>query len=207
MPYYPVNLDLKGRRCIVIGGGPVAERKVLMLLDFGATVTVISPEVEPGLSDLASSGIIEHRKGVFEPGLLDGAFLAIAAANDREINKAVCTEAGKRAILVNVVDDPELCTFFVPAVVRRGDLTISISTSGKSPSLARRIRKELESEYGPEYAELTEILHEVRDAVKARYSEMDERRAAFQRILDSDVMDLLKQGRSEEARQRAVDCI
>ena len=207
MPYYPVNLDLNGQRCIVIGGGSVAQRKVETLLDFGAAVTVISDKITPGLSGLVSSHAITYNESLFSPGMLEGAFLAIAATNDTEANKAVYQEAKERNILVNVVDVPEICTFFVPAVVQRGDLVISISTSGKGPSLARRIREELESEYGPEYGELTEILYELRDEVKYGYTGMDERRKAFLRILNSDVIDLLAQGKPEEARQKARQCI
>ncbi|HUV04165.1 MAG TPA: bifunctional precorrin-2 dehydrogenase/sirohydrochlorin ferrochelatase [Armatimonadota bacterium] len=207
MSHYPVNLDLKGRRCVIVGGGPIAERKAQMLLDFGAAVGVIAPELTPRLHDLAENGLVEHTAGVYMPGMLDGAFLVIAATDDRETNKAVSSEAQRLGILVNVVDDPELCTFFVPAILRRGDFIISISTSGRSPALARRVREELESRFGPEYGELADLLGELRDEMKARHPDPAERYQVFLRILDSGVLDLLAQGKRNEAIERARKCI
>lgn len=191
----------------MVGGGKVAERKVETFLEFGASVTVVAPELTPRLSDLAEEGIIEHAAWTYEPADLDGAFLVVAATDDTQVNKAVFAEARRRGVLVNVVDVPELCTFFVPAMVRRGDLVISVSTSGKSPAMARRIREELESRFGPHYGELAELLGELRDEVKARYSDMAERNQAYVRILDSDVLDLLARGEKDEAVQRARKCI
>jgi precorrin-2 dehydrogenase/sirohydrochlorin ferrochelatase len=207
MAYYPVNLDLKGRKCVVVGGGSVAERKVKTLIEFGAAVTVVAPELTAGLAELAGSGSIRHEAGVFAPEVLDGAFIAIAATDDREVNRAVYTESNRRSVLVNVADDPELCTFFLPAFVRRGELTISVSTSGESPSFARRIREEFELQFGPEYGEMADLLGELRDEVKGRYTSMNDRQKAFLRILDSDVLELLAEGKHEEARIKARQCI
>lgn len=207
MAHYPIHLNLESGKCVVIGGGAVAERKVQSLLDFGARVTVVAPEVTPTLSRLADTGKIQRVDDAYRPGMLAGAVLVIAATDDSETNKAVSEEAQALGIPVNVVDDPDLCTFFVPSVLRRGDLVISVSTSGKSPSLAKRLREKLESCIGPEYGELADLLGELRDEVKARYQDPSERNKAYARILDSDVLDLLSQGRRDDAAKRARECI
>ncbi len=207
MPHYPINLDLRDRRCLVIGGGSVGERKVEMLLEFGATVVVISPDVTQKLHQLVEQGTIRQIHGVYVPEVLTGALLVIAATNEHQVNKAISLECQRLGILVNVVDDPELCTFFVPAIVRRGDFVIGISTSGNSPSLAKQVREKLEGEFGPEYGELTDILGQLRDEVKAKYPEPEDRGQAYLRILDSDILDLLKQGKHDEAMEKARKCI
>ena len=207
MPHYPVSLNLKNRKCVVIGGGEVAERKVETLLEFGASVSIVAPELSPRLRSLKQEGLVTHVGGVYMPEVLDGALLVIAATDDREVNRSVSSESQRRGILVNVADDPELCTFFMPAVLRRGDLVISVSTSGKSPALARRLREELESRFGPEYGQLADLLGELREEVKAGCTDPADRNRAFQRILDSDVLDLLRQGKRDEAIERARKCI
>lgn len=207
MPYYPINLNLRNRKCVVIGGGTVAERKVKTLLEFGATVVVVSPELSSGLQEMLSRKQITHIASQYEPRCLREALLVIAATDDRQINQTVALEADSHNILVNIVDDPELCTFFVPAIVRRGDVVISVSTSGKSPALARRIREQVESYFGPEYALLADLLGELRDEVKGRYSDSNERHQAFVRVLDSDVLELLAQGQVAEAKGKARQCL
>ncbi|MCL6628100.1 MAG: bifunctional precorrin-2 dehydrogenase/sirohydrochlorin ferrochelatase [Armatimonadetes bacterium] len=207
MPHYPVNLDLRGRKCIVVGGGNVAERKVRVLLDFDANVIVVAPQLTIGLEEMADAGKIEHINEPFRPEFLQEAFLAIAATDDRETNSAVSSKAQELGVLVNVVDDPELCTFLVPAIVRRGNVVISISTSGKSPILAKQIKEKVESCIGPEYQYLADMLGALRDEIKAKYEDSAERKLAYQRILDSEVLDLLAQGKHEEAFERARKCI
>ena len=207
MSYFPINLNLKNRRCLVIGGGEVAERKVEALLDFGAAVTVIAPEITSRLNELVSAGSVLHIARVYEPGDIEGAFLVIAATDDRETNRAISEEAQGLGILVNVVDDPELCTFFVPAIIRRGDLVVAISTSGKSPAMAKWVREKLEPEVGPEYGALADLLGEIRDEVKAKYPNQADRNLAYRRILESDVLSLLKAGKLDEARKKARECI
>ncbi len=131
----------------------------------------------------------------------------IGATDDRGTNKQVSSDARDRRILVNVVDDPELCSFFVPASVMRGDLVISVSTSGKSPAMARRIREEIEARYGPEYGMLADLLGSLRSEIKAKYATMDERASAYNRILDSNALRLLAEGRHDEALETAHKCI
>jgi len=207
MAHYSISIDLDNRKCVVIGGGMVAERKVETFLEFGAAVAVVSPELTPRLRELVDQGKIEYAAEAYQPGHLEGAFLAVAATDDRDINTAVFAEAQQSGILINVVDVPELCTFYMPATVRRGDLVISVSTSGRSPAMARRIREEIESRFGEEYGELAEILGDMRDEIKARYPDIADRNRAYVRILDSDALSLLAIGRKEEAVKRAHECI
>jgi precorrin-2 dehydrogenase/sirohydrochlorin ferrochelatase len=205
--HYPINIDLKNKKCVVIGGGKVAERKAITLREFGADVVVVAPEITPELQNLADNGSVCHITGMYELENLNGAFLVIAATDNREVNTAISSDAQKRGILVNVVDDPEICTYFVPAMVQRGDFIISISTSGKSPTLARRTREQLESQFGPEYGDLAELLGDLRDEVKSRHVDIADRNRAYMRILDSDVPRLLAEGKRDEAYTRARECI
>lgn len=164
MKYYPAFLNLKDKPCIVIGGGEVAERKIKALLDAEASVTVISPELTPSLKELSKKGRIKHISRPYKRGDLEGAFLVIAATSDMEVNRDVYEEASDRP--VNVVDVPELCTFIVPSVIRKGDLTIAISTSGTSPALARAIREQLEETIPEEIAEVLDLLRSLRPVLK-----------------------------------------
>lgn len=207
MSHYPINLNLSGETCLVIGGGAVAERKVESLLEYGAVVRVVSPELTPLLFRLASAGEIEHIQSGYAPEYLEGALLVIGATDDRDVNRRIYTDARARGMLVNIVDDPELCTFYVPASVRRGDLVISVSTSGKSPSMARRLREEIEERYGPEYGLLADLMGSLRDEVKAAHAGPAARMATYRRILDSDTLRLLAEGKADEALEAARQCI
>jgi uroporphyrin-III C-methyltransferase / precorrin-2 dehydrogenase / sirohydrochlorin ferrochelatase len=166
-PKQPILLDLCGRPVVVVGGGQVAERKVEGLLECGACVTLISPEVTPAIEQWAEAGAIRLERRRFLPGDLGHARLAYAATSDPEVNQAVRAEADDKSIWLNVVDQPALCDFFVPALVRRGDLTVAVSTNGASPALARRIREELERRFGPEYETALRELRGLRDACQA----------------------------------------
>jgi len=171
--YYPIMLDLRGKRCVVIGGGPVAERKVKTFLECGALVYVISPELSPALCELAEMGNIDVARRSFESGDLSGAVLAVAATDESEVNRQVFCEGQSVGVLINVVDDPENCSFIVPSILRRGDITIAVSTSGRSPALARKIREDLEESYGPEYASLAVLIAEVRSELRGRGIQVD----------------------------------
>ncbi len=141
MGYFPVLLDLTGRRCLMVGGGPVAERRITGLLAAGARVTVISPRTTPTLAALAAEGRIELESRGYREGDLAGADLAFVATDAGEVNMAVAREARERGVWVNAADDPAHCTFILPAVVRRGDLTVAVATGGSSPALARAVRE------------------------------------------------------------------
>jgi precorrin-2 dehydrogenase/sirohydrochlorin ferrochelatase len=203
--YYPALLDLKGRRCVVIGGGDVAERKIYSLVECGAAVVVIAPQISEAIERLARQGALRMSAKPYTAGDLSGASLVIAAGPP-EVNAAVAEEARREGILINVVDDPDRCDFIVPAVVRRGPLLIAISTLGSSPALARRLRELIEAQIGPEYGELANLLGRLRAEVLAVGNE-DERRRIWERILDSRCLGLLRQGRRDEAEREARRCI
>ena len=154
--YFPALLDLRGRRCLVVGGGPIGERKARDLLGCGARVTVVSPTLTPELVRLAMPGSISHRARPFRRADVLGAFLVIAATGLPEVDAAVAAAARRRKALVNVVDRPAECDFIFPSVLRRGALQIAVSTGGRSPALAREIPKRLERVIGPEYGALVE---------------------------------------------------
>ncbi|MBA3013444.1 MAG: bifunctional precorrin-2 dehydrogenase/sirohydrochlorin ferrochelatase [Proteobacteria bacterium] len=158
MKYYPVCLQVEGRRCLVVGGGKVAERKVLGLLGSGAVVIVISPELTPGLAQLGAEGSLTWMSRGYTPGDAEGFFLVMAATDDSIVQNQVRDDGLRFNILVNVADVPEKCNFILPAVVKRGALSIAISTSGKSPALAKKIRQELEVKLGPEYELVVEMM-------------------------------------------------
>lgn len=189
MSFYPVFLNLNGRKCVVVGGGRVAERKVHALIQAGARVTVISPEITKKLQRQKQRGLIRHIARKYSKSYLRGAFLVIAATDSYEENSRIAADAG--TIPVNVVDTPELCSFIVPSVVRRGPLTIAISTSGASPALSKAIRKEIERLYPKSFsryvAELKkkrkEILSEVKDSrLRQRLLKSFVSAAALQRL-------------------------
>lgn len=205
MRCYPVCLNLQGRRGTVIGGGLVAEGKVGALLAAGAQVTVISPGLNNGLQQLADQGRISHVTRLYRPGDVAGSFLAICATDDRAVNEQVWQEANERGILVNVVDAPSRCTFTMPAVVRRGDLTLAIATGGKAPALAVRLRERLERLIGPEYGRFLELAGTLRAPLAKRHPDREQRRALWYRLVDSDVLDLLQRGDEQAARRRMAE--
>ncbi|MDO8885938.1 bifunctional precorrin-2 dehydrogenase/sirohydrochlorin ferrochelatase [Candidatus Oleimmundimicrobium sp.] len=207
MTYYPVYLNLKNKKCVVVGGGNVAERKVLALIDCGAKVTVISPKLTKLLERLKSEGKIEHIGREYEKGDLKGAFVVIGATDNSSVNKEIYKEASALNLLVNIVDVPEICNFIVPSLVRRGDLTISISTSGKAPALAKKIRLKLEKEFGPEYEPYLNLLGEIREKIKEKYDLADERNKAWGRILESNILKLIRDGKDELLKEIIKECI
>lgn len=206
--YYPVFLDVEGKPCLVVGGGQTAERKVQALLECGAHVQVIAPAVRERLRALDRAGRIVCMERAFEPGDTAAMVVVIAATDDRATNERVAAEARRSGILCNVVDAPDLCSFIVPSVVRRGALTIAISTGGNSPALARKIREELEEEFGEEYGELLQLLGGLRKTIQTRLPNDPRKRGMwFHRLVRSDVLDLLREGKRAEARQRIEACL
>ena len=166
MKYYPVFLDILGKKCVVIGGGEVAARKVNRLLNCGAKVFVVSPKLSPELITLKAQSAIEHIAADYDVQFIEGAALIIGATDDEKTNAMISSDARSLGIPVNIVDDPQKCDFILPSVVERGDLTIAIGTGGKSPALARHVRKELEAKYGVEYEILLKILGGLRRQMK-----------------------------------------
>ena len=207
MDYYPAFLDLRGRNCLVVGGGVIAERKVESLVACGARVTVVTREVTPGLAELAEGGAIELCLRRYTSDDLAGMFLVIAATDDPAVQARIGGEAKERGLLVNVVDEPAHCTFIVPAVARRGELSIAISTGGRSPALAARIREKLEGLFGPEYEEWVDLLGQLRAPLAARFPDPEDRKAAWYRIVDSDCLELIRRGERDLMQKQLDDLL
>lgn len=199
MPLYPLNLQLAGRRCLVVGGGQVSERKTLTLLDCGAEVTLVSPEVTPTLDQLAREGRLRLLLRPFESQDVEGAVIVIAATNSRTVNEEVSRTCRERGILINVVDVPDLCDFYVPASVNRGDLLVTIGTSGQSPMLSKKLRKMLDQQFGPEYGPFLEMAGRLRQELKSRVSDRLQRNAAEAEFLASPILSCLAEGKIAEA--------
>jgi siroheme synthase-like protein len=197
--FFPVYLNLTGKRVVVIGGGEVAERKIASLSGSGAVITVISPTLTPNLLTLAKSNGIAWHKRSYTRGDAAGATLVFSATDDPKISREVWEEATNERILINTADQPALCEFIMPAVVRRGDLAVAISTGGASPALAATLRQTLSELFGPEYEELLEMLSEARGEIQRRFQHENDRKALHYRILESNLIGLLQQQDREGA--------
>jgi precorrin-2 dehydrogenase/sirohydrochlorin ferrochelatase len=176
MTLFPMFMKLEGRSCLVVGAGTVGEPKVDSLVTAGASVRVVALHATAAVAEWAQAGAITWEARAFNSADLDGAFLVIAATNSSDVNAAIFHQARQRNILCNVVDDPEHCDFYYPAVVRRGDLQLAISTKGQSPALAQRIRRELEMQFGPEYGAWLEALGRARQQLFASKIDPEQRR-------------------------------
>jgi siroheme synthase-like protein len=200
-PFYIACLKLSGRRCLVVGGGEIGLEKVEGLLACGGEVTLIAPEAHPARRELAAEGSIRWEERAYAGAAdLEGAFLAIAATDDSEVNIGVYEDAEERAMLVNVVDVPPLCNFILPAIVRSGPLAIAISTAGASPALAKRMKREISDLFGEEYARLAVILNGARGWAKATLPTYDDRKEFFEGIVNGepDPVELIREGREAE---------
>jgi len=208
MNTYPVCLINLSRRCtIVIGGGSVALRKVQGLLAADAAVKLISPEIIPEIEALSRDGSLELERRAYRRGDLSGAFLVIAATDDAGVNQEVWEDALQVGCLVNVVDDPARSNFIVPALVRRGEFCLAVSTGGASPALARRTREQLEAAFGPEYGGFTALLGELRPDIMAAYEPGKARLAAALALIDSDLLAVLREKGVEQARSYALEIL
>lgn len=204
--YFPAFLHLEGKRCLVVGGGAVAEQKVRSLLDAGARVLVVCPAIRAeGLRTLAAAGAVEHRPRDFEEADVEGAALVIGATDRGAVNAAVAAAARRRGIWVNIADTPAECDFIAPAVVRRGRLQIAISTGGASPALAKRLRQEIEREIGPEYETLVEFLGALRARVADRPPHV--RRALFERAVSPELRAAWRRGDRAEVAERLAELL
>ena len=202
--YYPILLNIHDKKCLVVGGGNVAWRKVCSLKEAGARVTVVSPEFCPEMKNETG---IERIQQKYDEGFLNGALVVIASTDDEEVNKKIYYDAAKKGILVNVVDRPEFCSFIVPATINRGDLSISISTGGASPALARNIRESLEKQFGDEYGEFAKLLSETRRKILSEVSDESIRRDILQRIAGLDMLDVVKEKGISEAKKKILAII
>lgn len=204
---FPLYLSLSEKKCLVVGGGQVAERKIADLLECEANINVISPTAGDLIRLWSNQGLISWQARKVENSDLDNIFLVFVATNDMHINQMVVNWCRERGILVNAVDDPPNCDFFVPAVVRRNSLVVAISTEGKSPMFARKLREQLEQLIGEEYGEFVDFLGEQREYIKQAVTDIEERKKVFKALVDSDILDLLKAGERERAKERMEQCM
>jgi precorrin-2 dehydrogenase/sirohydrochlorin ferrochelatase len=198
MKYYPVHLDINNRNCLVVGGGGVGTRKVKTLLDCGARVIVVSPEVSQQLRDLATSGEIKLEERSYKSEDLNDMFLVIGATDDEKLNKQISSDADRLNTLCNIADRPEVCNFILPSIVHRDDLVITISTSGKSPALAKELRKSLENQFGEEYGALLHLLGAIRKKLLQQAHEPEVHKPLFEQLINSDLIVMIQKGKIEE---------
>jgi siroheme synthase-like protein len=194
---YPIFLDLTGKRCLVIGEGYEIPGKIRALVDAAAEVIYVNPRAEPEIAQISSAGLVTWLPREFEERDLDGCFLAIAGLKD---NSAVFRLCEERGILCNSVDDPEHCRFSFGSIHRRGELTIAISTNGWAPALAVRLKEKLQREVGPEFEALLDMLREVRPEITLRIPDFSARKTLWYRIVDSELLALLRDGQQQEGR-------
>jgi len=196
--YYPVNLDIKKRKCLVVGGGDVGTRKVVTLLECGACVTVVSIDASEKILKLAGSGRIELKRRPYAGEDLEGMFLVICATDNENLNLQVSRDAEKLNMLCNIADRPEACNFILPALVKRGDLVIAVSTSGRSPAFAKKLRKDLEKQYGPEYAGFLRLMGAVRKRLLSESHEPEEHKHLFEKLICRDIVQLIKNNEADK---------
>jgi uroporphyrin-III C-methyltransferase/precorrin-2 dehydrogenase/sirohydrochlorin ferrochelatase len=199
MDFLPIFMNIRGQRCLVVGGGEIAARKAALLQEAGGAITVVSPELSSSLARQAEQGSVRHREGSFEASDLDGVNLVIAATDDGEVNRQVSELAKARQLPVNVVDNPELCSFIVPSIIDRSPVQIAVSTGGASPVLARALRTHLESVIPSTYGRLASMMASFRDKVKARFSDVNARRNFWEQVLEGKIAELVFAGKDEEA--------
>ncbi len=195
--YYPVYLNLAGKRCVILGGGNIAQGKIAALRQAGAQITVISPDATPGIRRAAQRGDVEWLERKYQPGDLEGSFVAVAATNVWHVNREIYEEAERTGVLLNVVDDPDLCSFIAPSIVKRDPVTLAISTGGASPALARKLRETLAEDANLRWADLANVLSQARRRVKDNRIVIDPER--WQCCITEELLALAQQGRDEEA--------
>jgi len=191
MSYYPIYLELEGKTVLVVGGGNVAQRKVETLLQYGAVVNIVSKELSPKLKELAANDKIRQIGEDFDSKYLDNTVLAFAATDDQQLNHAISESARKRGLMINAVDQPADCDFIVPSIIRKGDLSIAVSTSGKSPALAKSIRRQLDSQFGKEYESFLILMGRLRKEVMSLDLPQEENSRIFHKIVASDILKAL----------------
>jgi uroporphyrin-III C-methyltransferase/precorrin-2 dehydrogenase/sirohydrochlorin ferrochelatase len=204
MDYFPIFFNIQGRRCLLVGGGEVAVRKASLLMQAGAALTVVSPELAPELAALAAEGRIEHVAARFEPAQLEGCHLVVAATDDAEVNRTVSESAQALRIPVNVVDNPALCSFIVPSIIDRSPLIAAVSSGGVSPVLARLVRARLETLIPAAYGRLAALAAGFRDKVKARFKSSNDRRIFWEQVLQGPIAEMVFAGQ-EKAAEEALE--
>jgi precorrin-2 dehydrogenase / sirohydrochlorin ferrochelatase len=198
MRYYPINLDIRGRRCLVVGGGRVGDRKVATLLACGGEVTLVSPTAAPRLVRLAADNSICWKQRPYRSSDVEGMFLVIGATDDEALNRRIHNDAERLNLLCNIADRPEICNFVLPAIFRRGDFVMAISTAGKSPAFAKHIRQRLETRFGPEYGTLLDLLGAIRNRLLAAAHEPEVHKPLFEQLIDADLLTLIKDKKTSQ---------
>jgi precorrin-2 dehydrogenase/sirohydrochlorin ferrochelatase len=197
MRYYPIHLDIQGRNCLVVGGGAVGTRKVETLLACGAQVTVVSPAASEALRSLAAKGAITLTRRDYASEDLSDIFLVIGATDDEALNRRISADAERRQILCNIADRPEACNFILPSILQRGDLTITVSTSGKSPAFAKKLRRSLADQYGQEYAAFLDLMGAIRQRLLAQAHAPEAHKPLFEALIDSELPALIRANRRD----------
>ncbi|MDQ6799243.1 MAG: bifunctional precorrin-2 dehydrogenase/sirohydrochlorin ferrochelatase [Acidobacteriota bacterium] len=200
-PYYPIFLDIEDRDVVIIGGGPVCERKAETMMKYGARVTVVAPEFTDPIKRWAKAGALKVRKKKYDATDLDGASIVIASTDDESVNMQIASDCRQRKIPVNVVDVTHLCEFIVPAIVEQGSVQLAVSTGGKSPALARTLKEDLQKFVGPEYAEINDLLGTLRPSAKKVLPTDTDRKRFFDGIIALGVLDMVRQGKRRQACQ------
>ena len=206
MNYYPINLKIEGKNCIVVGGGKVAERKAKTLLVANAKVTLIAPQVTLGLAKMATENEITIIARPYRQGDLQDCWLVICATNEEQINQLIANHAKQQQILVNVVDDPDVGNFVIPAQIARKDLLLTVSTGGKSPAFAKLMRQDLAQCYGPEYGEYLEFFDKLRQRIQQRVMSVEQRENIWATIT-TEILQLLREGKYAEAEEKIINAI
>lgn len=194
MRYYPVLLDIRDQRCIVVGAGAVGERKVGTLLNCRAKIELIGKILSSTLADLVKEGRVKHLGNQYNDFHLEGVFLVIAATDDSALNYRIAEDARRRGILYNVVDRPDLCSFITPSIINRGDLIVTFSTSGKSPAFAKKLRTQFEEVFGEEYEVFLDLMGRIRERVLSKGKDSSKNRKIFEQLVYSPVLDWIKKG-------------
>jgi precorrin-2 dehydrogenase / sirohydrochlorin ferrochelatase len=197
MKYYPVNLNIEHRKCLVVGGGPVAFRKAKMLMDCGATVMVVSKLFSPEFQKFNDMPTISLIQREYSPIDLDGKLLVISATDDSELNRRISADAEKKNMLCNIADVPEICNFILPSVIRRGDLVVSVSTSGKSPAFAKHLRKDLEKNFGDEYARFLYLMGAIRKKLLQVEHAPETHKHLFEKMIEGGLLAMIKNNQIE----------
>jgi len=207
MRYYPINLDIQNRNCLVVGGGGVGTRKVITLLNCGANVTVVSPDLSEQLRKLEGSPGLALKQRTYQSADLEGMFLVIGATDDETLNRQISRDAEQRSTLCNIADRPEICNFILPSIVQRDDLVITISTSGRSPALAKKLRKSLEARFGKEYGVLLKLMGAIRKKLLSQSHEPEAHKPIFERLINSDLTTLIKENKTAEINALLFDIL
>lgn len=207
MRYYPIYLDIKNRHCLVVGGGSVGTRKVMTLLECGAAVAVVSPAITRQLRELANNDVITLTQRPFQNSDLKGNFLVIGATDDRELNLQIHAEAERLGLLCNIADHPDASNFILPSIVSRGDLSIAISTSGNSPALAKNLRKNLEKQFGDEYATFLTLMGNVRKKLLAQNHEPEGHKKLFEQLINTEIIKKIKNHEEEDINKTLLEIL